>query len=354
MQADNKPLYMIIFEELREKIITGEYPPDYQLPTEVELAAQSGVSRITSKRALIELEREGLIYRKRGSGSYVKKQETQPGPNTGTVNANRIISMVLPYMASSELEYIKGASDYLDSRGYYLGIHNSNWSKEKEKELLIRVPKNGSSGIILYPLSTVSNVELINAIYWNDYPIVTIDQYYEGLQVTSIVSDNFAGGYAAAKQLIDLGHERIAFISSISIEYRSSVRDRYQGYCNALKDHKIPINMDIVVTDFYRQVDEENSKAFYKKMVSTLLQAGVTAFQVEHDHLAVELLKNALEMGVQVPGQLSITGFDDHIITQHVEVPLTTVAQDFYEIGRKAAELIVKQDRRDRKPSSKK
>ena len=53
------------------------------------------------------------------------------------------------------------------------------------------------------------------------------------------------------------------------------------------------------------------AKPSYKKMVSTLLQAGVTAFQVEHDHLAVELLKNALEMGVQVPGQLSITGFDD-------------------------------------------
>lgn len=342
MQIENKPLYMIILEDLKEKIRSGEYSPDQQLPTEVELAEKSGVSRITSKRALIELEREGLIYRKRGSGSYVKRQEGSTGADMGVVNSNPIISMILPYMATSEMDYIKGASDYLDSKGYYLSIHNSNWSKEKEKELLIQVPKNGPSGIILYPISTISNIDLINAIYWNDYPIVTIDQYFEGLPITSIVSDNFEGGYMSAKKLIDLGHERIAFVSSISIEFRSSVRDRYQGYCKALKDHKIAIDLDIVVTDFYRDVDELNSKTFYKAMITNLLQSRVTAVQVEHDHLAVDLLKNALEMGIQVPGQLSIVGFDDHMISQHVEVPLTTVAQEYNEIGRKAAELIVK------------
>lgn len=341
MQSDNKPLYMVILEDLKEKIKSGEYLPDQQLPTEVELAEKSGVSRITSKRALIELEREGLIYRKRGSGSFVKKQEIYIESDTGTSNANRIISMILPYMATHESDYITGASDYLDDKGYYLSIHNSNWSRDKEKELLVRIPKNGSSGIILYPISTISNIDLINAIYWNDYPIVTIDQYFEGIPITSVTSNNFEGGYEIAKQLLEFGHERIAFVSSISIEFRSSVRDRYQGYCNALKDYKIPIDPDLIVSDFYRQVDETNSKTFYKSMIASLIQAGVTAIQVEHDHLAVDLLKNAIEMGLQVPGQLSIAGFDDHIIAQHVEVPLTTVAQDYNEIGRKAAELIV-------------
>ncbi|MBW7457378.1 GntR family transcriptional regulator [Paenibacillus sepulcri] len=341
MQGENKPLYMVIMERLKEKIKSGEYAPDQQLPTEVELAEQSGVSRITSKRALIELEREGLIYRIRGSGSYVKKQEGFIPPDQGAVHSNRIISMILPYMATSELDTIKGASDYLDAKGYYLSIHDSNWSKDKEKELLLRVPKNGPSGIILYPISTISNVDLIHAIHWNDYPIVTIDQYFESLPITSVVSDNFEGGYMTAKRLIELGHDRIAFVSSISIEFRSSVRDRYQGYCKALKDHKITIDPEIVVTDFYRDVTAANSKTFYKEMMAKLIQSGVTAVQTEHDHLAVDLLKNVLEMGVQVPEQLSIVGFDDHLIAQHVEVPLTTIAQNYNEIGRKAAELIV-------------
>ncbi|MFC5649663.1 GntR family transcriptional regulator [Paenibacillus solisilvae] len=344
MQADNKPLYMVIMEGLKEKIRSGEYVPDQQLPTEVELAEQSGVSRITSKRALIELEREGLIYRIRGSGSYVKKQEGFSAADPGPVhsNSNRIISMILPYMATSELDIIKGASDYLDAKGYYLSIHDSDWSKDKEKDLLLRVPKNGPSGIILYPISTISNVDLIHAIHWNDYPIVTIDQYFESLPITSVVSDNFEGGYMTAKRLIELGHDRIAFVSSISIGFRSSVRDRYQGYCKALKDHKIPIDPELVVTDFYRDVSPSNAKAFYKAMITKLTQSGVTAIQAEHDHLAVELLKNVLEMGIAVPEQLSIVGFDDHLIARHVEVPLTTIAQNYNEIGRKAAELIVR------------
>jgi len=352
MQSNQKPLYVVIMEDLKEKILSGEYKEEQQLPTEVELAEQSGVSRITSKRALIELEREGLIYRKRGSGSYVKKQEQRGGPGEmGVTTATPIISMILPYMATSELDFIKGATDYLDTKGYYLSIHNSNWSKEREREFLLRIPKNGSNGIILYPISTISNIDVLNVLYWNDYPLVMIDQYVESLPVTSVVSDNFNGGYMIAKQLIELGHERIAFISSIAIEFRSSVRDRYQGYCKALRDHGLPVDPELTIVDFYREADMDTSNTFYKNMISRIMELGVTAIQAEHDHLAVDLLRSALDMGVQVPGQLSIAGFDDHMISSLVEVPLTTIAQDYSEIGRKAAELIVSQiEERDKSP----
>ena len=344
MQSNHKPLYMVIMEDLKEKIQSGEYKEDQQLPTEVELAEQSGVSRITSKRALIELERAGLIYRIRGSGSYVKKQEARsPQGESGAGTQAPIISMVLPYMATSELDFIKGATDYLDTKGYYLSIHNSNWSKDREREFLLRIPKNGASGIILYPISTISNIDVLNVLYWNDYPLVMIDQYVESLPVTSVVSDNINGGYLVAKQLIELGHERIAFISSISIEFRSSVRDRYQGYCKALRDHGLSVDPELVIADFYREADQDKSNTFYKKLISRMMELGVTAIQAEHDHLAVDLLRSALDMGIQVPGQLSIAGFDDHMISSLVEVPLTTIAQDYSEIGRKAAELIVLQ-----------
>lgn len=343
MQSHQKPLYMIIKDDLKEKILAGEYKEDQQLPTEMELAEQFGVSRITSKRALIELEREGLIYRKRGSGSYVKKREAKGSPfeTGGTGTTAPIISMILPYMATGELDFIKGATDYLDTKGYYLSIHNSNWSKDREREFLLRIPKNGSSGIILYPISTISNNDVLNALHWNDFPLVLIDQYIDSLPVTSVVSDNAGGGYMAAKRLAELGHERIAFVSSISIEFRSSVRDRYQGYCQALREYGLSIDPELVITDFYREADREGSNIFYPKLIGKMVELGVTAIQAEHDHLAVELLRSSLDIGIRVPEQLSIAGFDDHMISSLVEVPLTTIAQDYGEIGRKAAELIV-------------
>ncbi|MCQ6560705.1 GntR family transcriptional regulator [Paenibacillus mendelii] len=339
---DKRPLYKIIIDDLKDKIEVGLYAPEAQLPTEVELAEQYGVSRITSKRALIELEREGLIYRKRGSGSYVKQpDDSDVIPYNGVQNSNSIVSMILPYMATNEFEYIRAATDYLDAKGYYLSIHNSNWSKDKEKELLLKLSKSGLSGIILYPLSTISNVDMVNAISSNGYPIVTMDQYFDSLNVSSVVSDNYTGGYLAASKLIELGHERIAFISSVSIEFRSSVRDRYLGYCQALKDSRIPIDSEWVYTDFYRDVNEKNSKTFYQSLLAKLLSQKVTAIQAEHDILAGELLRNALDAGISIPKQLSIVGFDDHETSRHAEIPITTIAQNYYELGRSAAELIV-------------
>lgn len=348
MQSKNKPLYLVIMEDLKARILSGEYKADEQLPTEVELAEQSGVSRITSKRALIELEREGLIYRKRGSGSYVKKQESpgtfvEGGYGAPNPNPNPIISMILPYLATNEADFIQGASDYLDSKGYYLSIHSSNWDKNKEKELLLRIPKYGSSGIILYPMSTTTNIDLLHALYWNNYPVVLMDQYVDSLPLTSVVSDNQTGGYMAASKLIELGHDRIAFVSSISIEYRSSVRDRYQGYCRALRENRLPIDPELVITDFYREADEMDPSDFYKTLVARIMELGVTAIQAEHDHLAVDLLRGARELGISVPAQLSIVGFDDHMISRLVEIPVTTLSQNYSEIGRRAAELIVRQ-----------
>jgi DNA-binding LacI/PurR family transcriptional regulator len=76
-------------------------------------------------------------------------------------------------------------------------------------------------------------------------------------------------------------------------------------------------------------------------LVKRLIADGVSAVQAEHDLLAVDILRSAMDIGVKVPDKLSIVGFDNHDISENVEVPITTVAQNFYEIGKSAAEIIV-------------
>ncbi|RJG16929.1 substrate-binding domain-containing protein [Paenibacillus thiaminolyticus] len=344
MEPGNKPLYALIIDDIKRKIEEGMYTVHQQIPTEMELAEQFGVSRITSKRALLELERSGYIYRKRGSGSFVKERAWDKEPYLGgtTSAPQRIISMILPYMAANgHLDYMRGATEYLESKGYYLSIHCTDWNPEKEKELLTRLPKHGFSGIILYPISSIHNMEVLNLQYIDQYPIVTMDQYYDSIPVPSVCSDNFRGGYIAAQRLIELGHRRIAFVSSIGIEYRSSVRDRYFGYCQALKDGGLPSDAKLVITDFYRQVNGENKEAFYAEMIQILLARKATAIQAEHDELALELLRVCLGSNIQVPDQLSLIGFDDEEVSRHFEVPLATVLQNKYEIGRWAAEAVI-------------
>lgn len=341
MPKDVRPLYSRIYKDLKNKIESGEYKVEEQLPTENDLAEMHGVSRITSKRALIELERDGLIYRKRGSGSFVKRIDNRTPP---AISESKIISMILPYAASNSLlAYIHGATEYLDDKGYYLTIHSSNWSTEKEKELIYSLPKRGISGIILYPVSTLKNLDAVYSLYMNGQPIVTIDQYYDNVPVGSVTSDNFKGGYMATSKLIELGHRSIAFISSINLQYRTSVRDRFYGYCKALKDADIPIDGEIVVDDFMEIYESPEKLNFIQSLIDRLLDRGVTAIQAEHDHLAVDLVRTAIERNVAVPKELSIVGFDNHEISANIEIPITTITQNFYEIGKQAAAMLVDQ-----------
>jgi GntR family transcriptional regulator of arabinose operon len=339
MPQNSKPLYSKIYDDLKLKIDTGEYAEEHQLPTEIELADMYGVSRITSKRALLELERENYIYRKRGSGSYVKRRQRI---TSDTSHSGKIISIILPYVADNGLlGYIQGASEYLDTRGYYLTVHTSNWDKDKEKEFLLTLPRRGISGIILYPVSTLKNLETVYSLHMNQYSVITIDQYYDNVPVGSVVSNNFEGGYMAATKLLEMGHRRIAFVSSVGIEYRSSVRDRFYGYCQALRNAGISIESELVIHGFHEKYEHPDGKGHIRSVIQQLLKADVTAIQTEHDHLAVDLLRTAIDQGVRVPEELSIVGFDNHDISKNVEVPITTIAQNFYEIGRTAAEMIV-------------
>ncbi|MBW5447553.1 GntR family transcriptional regulator [Cohnella sp. CFH 77786] len=339
---DGKPLYLQILEELQRKIKDGVYGDNDKLPTEIELAQQYGVSRITSKRALIELEKQGLVYRKRGSGSYVRNQEDAAG-TARDVNAarSRIISMILPWSSTGRLDYIQGANDYLDPRGYFLSIHISGWSVEKEKELLLKMYHNGHSGIILYPSSSSHNIATVNTLMMNDFPIVLIDQHYEGVEISNVVSDNKAGGYMAAEQLIRKGHTRIAFVTSIAIDLRSTIRERFLGYCKAHKDNRLPIQLDHIVSEVYQGIRDEDRINRLASLVKELVLRNVTAIQAEHDDMAIDLLKACQQAGIQVPEQLSIVGFDNEENAGYAQVPLTTVGQNYYEIGQNAAKIIV-------------
>ena len=111
----NQPLYQTIFNDLQTAILTGELPVDSQLPTEKELSHTYKVSRITSKRALTELEQLGLIYRVRGKGSFVKSsapEQMLPSPTK-----TRRILFLLPYVADLSVgDFTKGLNPVMQDK----------------------------------------------------------------------------------------------------------------------------------------------------------------------------------------------------------------------------------------------
>ena len=338
-----KPLYLQIKDSLTEKIVSRQLLPGQQLPTEHELARQFGVSRITSKRALEELEKEGFIRRRRGQGSFVTQTANKPA--AGSIS--KIVSLVLPHFHAESwaMAYIKGAMDFLNPKGYFLSIHGTG--DMDEQTFLNQLVREGVGGIIFYPDYTNRNISLIAAIGMNRIPLVTIDKYYDGLPISSVVSDNIKGEYMAAQHLIKLGHQQIAMICSSQIGERTSVRDRLLGYCLALQEAGIEIIQDYIVDDTFNAMQQLGSineqKDYLKGRLSKLIQANVTAMLIENDFEGIAIHKILSEMGVRIPEELSLIGFDNSEMLAHNGIYMTTINQHFHQIGAKAAELVLLQ-----------
>lgn len=343
--STNKPLYAQIANYIKEKIEKKELLPEQKLPTEVELANMFNVSRITSKKALEELEKDNLIYRIQGSGSYVS-----PEPEVKTDNRyyrTKVIAIILPFEGSNGrlIDSIMGAAEVVAEKGYYLTIHSANRSTDKERELLKSLFESKIEGIIYYPICDNRNLDILNMLNMYKYPVVTIDKYYESIPISYVVSDNLKGSYEAVSHLIKSGHTKIAYISDVDIESATSVRKRYFGYCQALIDNGIRLQEEIIKLDFKEagnnELDEIVGIGLLEETVLKLLELGVTAIHTVNDYLAMNIVSACRCLDINVPKQLSIIGFDDLEASQFNSVPLTTVRQDFYEIGKSAAQILI-------------
>lgn len=321
MSTDNKPKYEIIFSDIKNKINNGDYKAGDKLPSEHELADLYGVSRITSKRALQELEIIGLIERKKGKGSFVNtamslKQSTKK------------ILVALPYMADENWgDYLSGIKPITDKYNYEVITENlTDFARHNINEV-----KELYDGLIYYPDNLNKDVDWLIHLKLCHFPVVLLDQYTSGLPINSIVADNYQGGILATNALVSNGHEKIAFVSAESAtkSLSSSVAKRYFGYLKSLNNNNLTTFINVSGADNHVL----NS---YEDIINGLLTEGYTAVVAENDVVALNLIETADKMGISIPDQLSIVGFDNIPASATSNPPLTTIKQDFYEIGKEA------------------
>lgn len=340
--SETNLLYKKITAYLRDRIYNGDLKPGDRLPTEMELAKQFQVSRITSKRALEELKNSGLVYSIRGSGTYVSNALV-PRKLTGLIDQRelyqQVVSLVIPfnYSAGGIMDTITGASEILKAAGYMVDVTCITKKDSDARDYLMQLYERGTAGVIYYPTSDRENFDLMSMLYLENYPLVVIDKYYEGIPLCSVVSDNRTGMYNVVQYLLDLGHQKIAFASNKAIEGASSIRDRYFGYASALKEHGITVCPDYTLNGTIKLDDPQHGKAFLR----SLLDKGVTAICAVNDELAISIIRYLRQLDISVPEQISVTGFDDIRIRNLLERPLTTVRQDMTQIGRSAATTLL-------------
>lgn len=348
--SHKQPFYREIINDIMAILSCGNFSYDQPLCTENSLMEKYGYSRITVRRALDELEKQGILYRKRGVGSFVSRElyseETFPVPS----QMGKLFPFILPFCISRTglTAIFQAASHYLLDKGCYVSIYLSEKEGENRGQMILnRLLDMDVAGIAYYPQTSIIPIEQLNRFLFAGKPAVVMDIPSGSPYIPSVISDNLSGSMMLMQHLLGLGHRKIAYLSGVSPAARLTISDRLAGYVLALSEAKIPITPQFIYTD----ISEDDRSApissphSLRAILSTLLHMGVTAVAAEHDGIAYDILLCCRELGIDVPGQLSVCGFDNSecataLSNSTPSMRITTIAQNQAKIGRKVAELL--------------
>ena len=330
------PRYKEIINDIQSKITKGIYKEGEKLPSESQLMTQFETSRITVIRALKELEFTEIIYREKGRGSFV-------APRKG--HTQKVISLIIPHKTdffSGGQQYVRSVYKYCQQYGYLCSVHYSEQSSKKERKILEDISKHKVSGVILYPINS-KNIDLISTLIIKGCPLVLLDRKLDEVEVPVVESDNYKGAFEAVNYIIDKGHREIAFVGA---KDSITVGKRYKGYCNALVSRGIALNKDIIFTSYHEKNSDDRQEILTLSEAEWIItrirsvNPPVSAVFCANDLIAVRLMKAARLQKVKIPEELSFVGFDNISYNETEELNLTSVEQDFDQIGRSCVELL--------------
>jgi DNA-binding LacI/PurR family transcriptional regulator len=340
------PLHEQLLNQVRHLILSGVWAPGDLLPSESELQRQLKISRSTIRQALSNAEAQGLIERVPGKGTFVTRSPT------GQPDSRLIGYITCDSFRHLQSQLLSGAESVVTAQGYRVVFCNSNRDADEENRLLEQlVLEDKVRGILIWPvLHDDPSRRLFQLAQQAMVPLVLVDRTFDGLPCDYVTSDNYAGAYAAVEHLIGLGHRRIAFLSRPILQLLT-IAGRLRGYQEALKDAGLTplepwlvggVNQEMEIVVALRSYSDAHSQDVGQ--IARYLESSPrpTAVFAMNDMMAMQAVKAVRRVGLRVPEDLSLVGFDDEaIVNTLLDVPLTTVAQDAVTLGRRAAELLI-------------
>ena len=320
--------YLQIIESLRSDLATGRYPPGARLPSEAELTRKFKVSRMTVVKAMQQLQQEGLLSRRAGSGSFATDAEADHG---------MVFGLLIPDLGKTEIfepicrGMVRSPSVKNHSLSWGHALSTTASREEEAEQLCAQYIEQGVAGVFFAPLEfsdaprTVSS-RIVQALTKARVPVVLLDrdyvEYPERSDFDLVGLNNRSAGYVVTDHLIRAGGSRIAFFAkSNSAE---TVEHRLVGYREALYAHRFPLRRDLVIRG------DPSDAGFVK---SVLDRTKMDAVMCANDLTAANLMQTLLSLGVRLPQDIRIAGVDDVKYASLLPIPLTTFHQPCAEIG---------------------
>lgn len=243
--------------------------------------------------------------------------------------STNVIGILVPEFEPFSTELLKGISSAAEGTGYELLAYSGNLEHNQvgwERRSLSRLAGTLIDGaVIVAPTASVTDATI---------PVVAIDPHTGRTGPSTIEADNVGGAKAATEHLIGLGHRRIAHVRGRTDLV--SARLREQGYRQALEAAGIPFDPQLVRVGGYRAAETTDAA---RELLS--LPERPTAVFSANDLSAIRVLEVARELGLRVPEDLSVVGFDNVPEAANAEPALTTVAQPLHRMGAEAVRLLL-------------
>ena len=322
------PRHRQIYEHLHRAIINGEYAAGERLPSELELGRQFDTSRITVAKAVNELQKQGLVSRRAGSGTHVRARNLEAGHVFGLLipdlGRTEIFEPICHGMMRSPI-----ASPHSLLWGHTM--QNAAEQEEAAEQLCHHYIAQKVSGVFFAPLEYTQKKDAINrrivsALERAKLPVLLLDRCYMPYPDRSrhdlVGTDNQRTGFIITTHLLRMGVRRTVFLarplSAPTVDARAS------GWREA--QYRMGIAPECGME--YRG-DPEDEKLVKK----ILTESHPEAFVCANDLTALKLMQTLNSIGVQVPNEVRIVGIDDVIYAGLLPTPLTTQHQNCGEIG---------------------
>ena len=305
-------------------------------PTVKDLAKEAGVSTATVSRALNQPDSVSEDLRHRVEAA-AKKLDYMPSAAARILSSNKsnTIGAVFPTLNNAIFSgSIEAFENTLAENGYTLLLTVSSYDQKNEEKHIRRLLERGVDGILLVGLNHSKAVwEILEKAAC---PYVTIWGYRRNTDIPYIGIDNAKAAEQIIDHLVELGHKRIALLAGI-VRGNDRAEQRLRGFKRGLKRHGQDADPALILQRPYGHEYGREALDIFLGHANP-----PTAIVCGNDVLAMGVLFEATARGIAVPGELSITGYDNLPITEHMMPAMTTVSIPSEEMGVHAAEALVK------------
>ena len=333
----DQPKYLYVADVLRKEIAEGVFRDGQTLMTEEELRVRFDVSRQTIRQAIALLEDDGLVDRRRGSGTYVRHG---PRRRQGTVHVGVVTTYITDYIFPS---IVQGIESVLSENGAIMNLSATYNDSKTERNILERMLDGQVDGLIVEGSRTAKrteNEDLYQRLAERNIPVLFMNAYYPELaNIPHVVMDDYGGGRIAAQEVLTRGYRKPGGMFKVD---DLQGKERLKGFLDEMESHGVEIPEERLLLfgteERMTLLNTKEGRAFIER----LKNHEADCMACYNDIFAVSLMGALLQEGMKLPEEMGFIGFDNATYAEMITPKLTTLGHPKEAFGALVAEKLLR------------